>query len=95
MTDGVVNEVQKFRDILIESLGKGEVQVIFTKKDGTIREMLCTTKSDIIPVEKHGKNSGRAKSTEAVAVFDIELQEWRSFRLDSVKAFSILYGNPI
>ena len=31
------------------------------------------------------KNSGKTKSDEALAVFDLEKQSWRSFRFDSVK----------
>lgn len=65
--------------------------VVFTKKDGTERELFCTLSESKIPADKQPKpqeaNStvGRSVSDEAQRVFDIEKQEWRSFRWDSVK----------
>jgi hypothetical protein len=40
---------------------------------------------DKIPSEKLPKNSGKAQSEESVAVFDLEKEDWRSFRFDSIK----------
>jgi hypothetical protein len=59
--------------------------VEFVKKDGSMRKMLCTLSKNKIPDEKIPKNSGKSQSDEAVAVFDLEKQEWRSFRFNSVK----------
>jgi hypothetical protein len=47
--------------------------------------MLCTLAENKIPSEKSPKNSRKTKSDEALAVFDLEKQSWRSFRFDSVK----------
>ena len=60
------------------------VAVEFVKKDGTTRKMICTLLQDKIPSEKSPKNSGKAESKESLAVFDVEKQDWRSFRYDSV-----------
>ena len=46
--------------------------------------MLCTLAENKIPSEKMPKNSGKSKSDDALAVFDIEKNDWRSFRWDSV-----------
>ena len=73
------------REWLEELLKTSIVTISFTKKDGTERQMLCTLGESKIPSEKLPKNSGKAKSEQSMAVFDIEKQEWRSFRLDSVK----------
>ena len=62
----------------------GLVTVTFTKKDGSEREMVCTLSEDRIPPEKLPKGSGKAKSDESLAVFDVEKEEWRSFRWDSI-----------
>lgn len=62
-----------------------ETSIVFTKKDGTERKMLCTLLEDKIPSEKMPKNSGKAKNEDSIAVFDLEKQDWRSFRFDSVK----------
>ena len=62
-----------------------ETTITFIKKDGTERKMLCTLMEDKIPSEKTPKNSGKAQSEESIAVFDLEKEDWRSFRFDSVK----------
>jgi len=69
-----------------------EVTVTFTKKDGTERAMVCTLVNDKIPSEKAPKNTGKTHSDEAIAVFDVEKQDWRSFRWDSVKKIEFSIG---
>jgi hypothetical protein len=65
--------------------------VVFTKKDGTDREMFCTLTEGRIPADKQPKTqdtdgtTARPFSDDALRVFDTEKQEWRSFRWDSVK----------
>lgn len=65
--------------------------VVFTKKDGTERELYCTLDESRIPTEKQPKSQASDSTTagqgndSAVRVFDTEKQEWRSFRWDSVK----------
>jgi hypothetical protein len=60
--------------------------VVFTKKDGTDREMFCTLSESKIPAEKQPKEGqGSETSGSALRVFDTEKQEWRSFRWDSIK----------
>ena len=73
------------REWLLGLLRDSEVTVKFTKKDGSERKMLCTLAENKIPSEKSPTNSGKTKSDEALAVFDLEKQSWRSFRFDSVK----------
>jgi len=62
--------------------------VTFTKKDGTERAMRCTLVEGRIPTEHkpttEASNSTRKNSGSALAVFDTEKSEWRSFRWDSV-----------
>ena len=72
------------RDWLKSLLHEREVTVFFTKKDGTERELRCTLAESKIPQEKLPKNSGKSKSDDALAVFDVEKSAWRSFRWDSV-----------
>jgi hypothetical protein len=65
--------------------------VVFTKKDGTQREMFCTLNEGRIPADKLPKSqasdsptAGQGNDT-AIRVFDTSIQEWRSFRWDTVK----------
>lgn len=74
------------KEWLIEALRGGVIGVEFTKVDGTKRVMSCTLDEDIIPADMMPKDTGvsRTKSTEALAVFDVENAGWRSFRWDSI-----------
>jgi hypothetical protein len=72
------------RKWLREMLSKQEATISFTKTDGSERKMLCTLEESKIPSEKLPKNSGKKQSEDALAVFDVEKQDWRSFRWDSV-----------
>ena len=56
--------------------------VHFTKKDGTTRVMRCTRNIELIPEEFHPK--GESGNTKAIAAFDLEKNEWRSFNAESV-----------
>ena len=78
-----------FRGILKET----PITIYFVKKDGTERKMICTLAESKIPQEKMPKNTGKAQSDDSQAVFDIEKQEWRSFRWDSMKKFEFTLGN--
>ena len=49
-----------------------------------LREMHCTLMEQKIPTEKAPNGKGKKQSPDALAVFDIEKQEWRSFRFDSI-----------
>jgi hypothetical protein len=83
------------RDEMITLLREGKQTVTFTKVDGTERVMECTLNTDLIPedkqpVESKPKADGTPKkeSTEVIRVFAFDVQEWRSFRVDSVRAFT-------
>lgn len=57
--------------------------VTFTKKDGTERKMFCTLAESLIPADKIPKEAGSTGGS-ALRVFDTQLNEWRSFRWDSI-----------
>lgn len=68
-----------------ESLQSGQpITVTFTKRDGTLREMLCTTNGQLIPADKHPKTDTHPASEDVQRVFDVDKQMWRSFKWDSV-----------
>lgn len=72
--------VQWLRGLLIF----GPTTVVFKKKDGTERKMLCTLNPTM--VKEYEKKTERTKtvSEETCPVYDLDKQEWRSFRYDSV-----------
>jgi hypothetical protein len=82
------------REWLRELLRERVVGVTFIKKDGTERVMQATLSENFIPEVQNSENSAttRKKSDEALAVWDIETQGWRSFRWDSVKTVNFTLG---
>ena len=84
-------------------LNNSEISVIFTKADGTDREMLCTLDHSRIPVSpakpmvlttstepvdgivRESKKPRKEPDPHSIRVFDLEKQEWRSFRFDRLK----------
>ena len=77
---------------IVNTLRLGVVNLSFTKvKDGAVREMKATLVSDMIPEDKMPKtdaNANTEKNQLAVRVFDLDLNDWRSFRVDSLLTFS-------
>lgn len=75
---------QWLRGLLHESKS---VCVVFTKTDGTERKMQCTLNEAGIPKEKQPKETTSSTTVGAAQrVFDVDKQEWRSFRWDSIKS---------
>lgn len=62
------------------------VTVIFRKKNGEIREMVCTQMPEHLPETSGNGNAG----TEVTTVFDLDNQGWRSFRNDSIIGYEIV-----
>jgi hypothetical protein len=81
-------------------LHTNEITVTFTKADGTDREMLCTLNGTKIPLRplapttstapvdgivRESKKPRKAPDPHSIRVYDLEKQEWRSFRFDRLK----------
>lgn len=69
-----------------------KMTVEFVKKDGSQRKMLCTLIENMIPSEKKPKGSEKSRSDDTISVFDLEKNDWRSFRYDSITAVSFSLG---
>lgn len=72
---------------LMQLLKEGIVTVRFTKKDGSLRTMRCTLNDKKIPSSKQPKGTGKGPGPGILPVYDVEKNDWRSFRLDSVKSY--------
>ena len=82
------------RDLIINSLKNGIVNVKFTKVDGSEREMKCTLNEALIPVSNTTDKTieeTRVKepNINTISVWDIENEGWRSFRVASVIYVSV------
>ena len=75
----------EFKKILKEAV----VTVNFKKKDNTKRKMVCTLNEDYLPdlsddITENISKKSKTESADAIAVWDLEKQAWRSFRIDSI-----------
>ena len=64
-----------------------KVKVVFEKKDGTIRTMICTRNTDLIPEtqrKEHGAPSAKPTPDHLFPVYDLESKGWRSFTIGKV-----------
>jgi hypothetical protein len=79
--------MQMTKTEITEMLRKQDATVTFTKKDGTQRVMRCTLRPDALPemiTESTRTSTERRESDSTIAVWDLDLGAWRSFRLDSL-----------
>jgi uncharacterized protein with gpF-like domain len=73
-----------FREWLNEHLKHGPIYVTFLKKDGTTREMHCTLSESRVKSYEKKTDRTKAVNEDVCAVFDLDKQEWRSFRYDAI-----------
>jgi hypothetical protein len=80
------DEIQEAKTAYHTFLKGNIVQVKFKKVNGDLRNMLCTLREDLIPAAVEGTTVKRQHDTnnEVVAVYDLDANGWRSFRIDSV-----------
>jgi hypothetical protein len=81
--------IDKSRDEMLDALREGVVNLSFEKvKDGAVRVMNATLRD--IPEEKMPKGGTVDQSVggdSTLRVFDVDIQEWRSFRIDKLISF--------
>lgn len=65
-----------------EALNNYKAYFKFRKLDGEVRHALGTTNLNDVPVDKHPKGIKQG-AKEVVTFFDLQKEEWRSFRKDS------------
>ena len=81
----------KMRANLVKNLKQNVVKVNFTKVNGEERTMNCTLHESVLPVATMSQKE-RKENKEVLAVWDIDKNAWRSFRLDSVNETKIIEG---
>jgi len=92
---------EQIREWVRGLLVNGEITITFVKADGTDREMLCTVDPTRIPpkvavtlthstapvdgIVRENKRPKKEPDPHSLRVYDLEKQEWRSFRFDRLK----------
>lgn len=85
---------------LHKHLSEEVLMISFTKKDGTRRDMRCTTKLDLIPEDQHPKQKPllnedgspvvqKERDPQLFSVYDLDVKGWRSFWYASIIAIRI------
>jgi len=64
------------------------LEVTFTKANGDERIMLCTLKSEHLPIGGSGKTG--VERPGVITVWDLEAKAWRCFKENSVISFKEL-----
>lgn len=83
-------------DELRQLLSTDIVTVTFTKKDGSKREMICTMIPDYLPaLQEPNPNIKYGPSPTVITTWDLEQNDWRSFKFDSVKSIETDYFNYV
>jgi hypothetical protein len=77
---------EKIKDLLKRKI----VNVKFKKKDGTERTMKCTLLSDLVPVYEKKTERTKPENEGTLAVWDLEKEAFRSFKIDSVIDYQVL-----
>ena len=80
------------KEKIMEFLKANVAEVRFTKSDGTERLMKCTLKEDLVVAYSKKTDRTKEANNDIVPVFDVEKNEWRSFRVDSVQSISLWGG---
>jgi hypothetical protein len=88
------------RQGIAQILSMGTARVTFTKLNGSERIMNCTIAPHLIPEEKRPSYLGQSGEmltevpvSDQLRVFDTDLEEWRSFRVSTVKEVSVTQEN--
>jgi hypothetical protein len=91
---------EQIREWVRGLLQNSAINITFTKADGTDRDMLCTLDHSRIPVSvakpvsttapvdgivRESRKPRKEPDPHSIRVFDVEKQEWRSFRFDRLK----------
>ena len=77
---------QTLKDLLKNKV----LKVSFKKKDGTERIMKCTLLADMVPIYEKKTERTKPENENALAVWDLEKDAFRSFKLDSVIDYSVV-----
>ena len=72
---------------------KGYLRVTFVKADGSLRKLRGTMNPELMPQEwRDRKYNHKAGGFTSTTIFDLDIEEWRSFRNDSIVEVRILKG---
>lgn len=78
------------RESLSGLLHNFEANIVFTKKDGSEREMRCTLKQDLIPSYDKVTDRTREPKPDLLAVWDIDNDGWRTITIPNIISVEVV-----
>lgn len=78
------------REKLLADLGHQVCEVLFTKKDGSQRKMICTRDLNRAPNAPIPANENYADNPDVIRAYDLEAEGWRSFIIANIIEFKVL-----
>jgi len=83
-------KMEHTKESIRSQLHQSVMNIKFTKTDGSVREMICTLQESFtIPYEKKTEKQ-KPENNDTLAVWDVEKNAWRSFRVSSVISVDIV-----
>jgi hypothetical protein len=77
------------RDNILADLRAYAIEVHFMKQNGQKRIMRCTLMPELLPKEyineENIERQYHAQNPNTIRAYDLDVKEWRSFRIDSVE----------
>lgn len=83
---------KEFREWVKGVLKQETAILTFQKKDGTMRVMKASLRESDFPAYEKKTDTVRKQNDEVLSVVDLELNEWRSFRFDSIRKIEFTIG---
>ena len=71
---------------------KGYLRVTFVKADGSLRKLRGTMNLELMPKEWRDRKYNHKQQDNTTTIFDLDIEEWRSFRNDSIVEVHIIQG---
>lgn len=71
-------------DAVKSALQTGIHEIIFIKRDGTLRTAVATTDMSLIPPDQHPLQGASAFNFETVTFYSMDDEGWRSFVFDNL-----------
>jgi hypothetical protein len=72
---------------IISKLKTEICEVVFEKRDGSERTMICTLKPDLLPYVSVQDMRESVRANDYLPVYDIEEQAWRAFKPSKIIKF--------
>ncbi len=90
--EAIQRERAKVKEILMDLLLHGHVEIEFEKLDGSIRTITGSLLVGDIPEYEKKTDRVKPKREDQITVVDVEKKQWRNIKIDNIRKFNLLKG---